>query len=219
MYVYGKNVAKDINQEIIRAYVDKKFNEKDILNKIKAPIIYVDKKKLDQMVDGSHQGIVLEIKDYNYALIDDLNSDIIVMLDHISDPHNMGAIIRSCEAAGISDIIIPKDRSISVNGTVMKTSAGCLDRVKIAKVTNLVNTIKMLKDKGYWIIGTDIKGTDYKDIDYSGKIVIIIGNEGMGMSKLVKSSCDFIATIPMKGSVNSLNASVAAGIILFEARR
>lgn len=219
MYVYGKNVAKDINQEIEKAYVLKGFKDKEILDKINAPIIYVDKQKLDNMVDGLHQGIVLKIKDYEYYDIDELDSDVIVMLDHLEDPHNLGAIIRTCEAAGIKDIVIPKDRSVSINSTVMKTSAGCLDRVRISSVTNLVNTINYLKDKGYWIIGTDMNGTDYKSLDYKGKIVIIIGNEGKGISRLVKESCDFIASIPMYGSVNSLNASVAAAIILFETRR
>jgi len=219
VYVYGKNVAKDINQEIEKAYVLKGFKDKEILNKINAPIIYVDKQKLDNMVDGLHQGIVLKIKDYEYYDIEDLDSDIIVMLDHLEDPHNLGAIIRTCEAAGIKDIIIPKDRSVQVNSTVMKTSAGCLDRVRISTVTNLVNSINYLKDKGYWIIGTDMEGTDYKTLDYKGKIVIIIGNEGKGISRLVKESCDFIATMPMHGNVNSLNASVAAAIILFETRR
>lgn len=219
MYVYGKNVAKDINSKIEKVYVANNFKEKEILKNIKAPIVYVDKNKLDKMVDGVHQGIVLKIADYDYKDISELNSDVVVMLDHLEDPHNFGAIIRTCEAAGVKDIIIPKDRSVKVNSTVMKTSAGCLDRVNIYEVTNLVQTINYLKKNNYWIIGTDIKGTDYKDIDYKGKIVIIIGNEGNGMSRLVTEACDFIATIPMKGEVNSLNASVAAGIIIFESRR
>ena len=219
MYVYGKNVAKDINSKIEKVYVANNFKDKEILKNIKAPIVYVDRNKLDKMVDGVHQGIVLKIADYEYKDISELNSDIVVMLDHLEDPHNFGAIIRTCEAAGIKDIIIPKDRSVKVNSTVMKTSAGCLDRVNIYEVTNLVQTINYLKKNNYWIIGTDMEGTDYKSIDYKGKIVIIIGNEGNGMSRLVKESCDFIATIPMQGEVNSLNASVAAGIIIFETRR
>ena len=219
MYVYGKNVAKDINSKIEKVYVANNFKDKEILKNIKAPIVYVDKNKLDKMVDGVHQGIVLKIADYEYKDISELNSDIVVMLDHLEDTHNFGAIIRTCEAAGIKDIIIPKDRSVKVNSTVMKTSAGCLDRVNIYEVTNLVQTINYLKKNNYWIIGTDMEGTDYKQIDYKGKIVIIIGNEGNGISRLVKESCDFIATIPMQGEVNSLNASVAAGIIIFETRR
>lgn len=217
MYIYGKNVAKDIKQEIKKAYVSKDFKDKEILKKINAPITYVDKNKLDQMVSANHQGIVLEIKDYEYKSIQELKGNIIVMLDHITDPHNLGAIIRSCEAAGINDIIIPKDRSATINSTVMKTSAGTLDRMNIACVTNLVQTINYYKKNNYWIIGTDMKGTDYREIDYSSKIIIIIGNEGKGMSRLVKESCDYIASIKMLGEVNSLNASVACALIIFEA--
>ncbi len=219
MRVYGKNVAKEINRKIKKAYVIHNFKDKDLLKKINAPIIYVDKNRLDKMVDGVHQGIVLEIEDYEYKDINEINTDLVVILDHLEDPHNLGAIIRTCEAAGVKDIILPKDRSVQVNSTVMKTSAGCLDKVNLYQVTNLVQTITYLKKQGFWIIGTDMEGLDYKDVDYEGKIAIIIGNEGNGMSRLVKESCDFIASIPMKGTVNSLNASVAAGIILFEARR
>ena len=219
MYVYGKNVAKDLNSKIEKAYVVNNFKDKELLKKIKAPIIYVDKKRLDSMVDGIHQGIILKIADYEYKDISELTNDIVVILDHLEDPHNLGAIIRTCEASGIKDIILPKDRSVQVNSTVMKTSAGCLDRVNLYQVTNLVQTITYLKKQGFWIIGTDMAGTDYKTIDYRGEIAIIIGNEGNGMSRLVKESCDFIASIPMYGTVNSLNASVAAGIILFEVRR
>ncbi len=219
MYVYGKNVAKEINNKIEKAYVAHNFKDKELLKKIKAPIIYVDKNQLDKMAGGVHQGIVLKIADYEYQDISDITSDIVVILDHLEDPHNLGAIIRTCEASGIKDIILPKDRSAQVNSTVMKTSAGCLDRVNLYQVTNLVQTISYLKKQGFWIIGTDMVGTDYKKIDYRGKIAVIIGNEGSGMSRLVKESCDFIANIPMYGSVNSLNASVATGIILFEARR
>jgi len=218
MYVYGKNVAKDV-KNVEKAYVANNFKDKELLKKLNCPIVYVEKEKLDRMVDGVHQGIVLKVAEYEYCDISALNSDIIVILDHLEDPHNFGAIIRTCEAAGITDIIIPKDRSVSVNSTVMKTSVGCLDRVNIAAVTNVVSSIEYLKKNGYWIIGTDMDGTDYKEIDYSGKIAIVVGNEGNGMSRLVKESCDFIASIPMKGTVNSLNASVATAIILFEARR
>ena len=219
MYIYGKNVAKDIDSKIEKAYVAKNFKDKELLNKINAPIVYVAKNKLDEMINGNHQGIVLKVSDYNYSDIADLKSEIIVMLDHLEDPHNLGAIIRTCEAAGITDIIIPKDRSVGVNNTVMKTSVGCLDKVKVAQVTNLVRTIEYFKKQGFWVIGTDMDGTDYKEVDYKGKIIIVIGNEGKGLSRLVKENCDFIASIPMKGTVNSLNASVAAAIILFETRR
>lgn len=219
MYVYGKNVAKEATN-VEKAYVSKNFKDKEILNNLNAPILFVDNKKLDSMVKGNHQGIVLKVTDYLYSDIDDvINEDIIVVLDHLEDPHNLGAIIRTCEAAGIKSIVIPKDRSVEVNSTVMKVSVGTLEHVKIAKVTNIVNTIKYLKTKDYWVIGTDMKGTDYRELDYSGKTVIVIGNEGKGMSRLVHDNCDFIATIPMLGTTNSLNASVAAGIVLFQAIR
>lgn len=221
MLVYGKNVLKDIIEhktKVKKAYVYKNFEDKELINKLNTNVIYKEKYELDKLVDGLHQGVVLEIEDYKYYDIDSMG-DKIVMLDHIEDPHNLGAIIRTCEAAGIDSIILPKDRSVLINGTVMKTSAGTLNRVKICQVTNLVNSINYLKKKGYWIIGTDMQGTDYKEIDYSGKIVIIIGNEGKGISKLVEENCDFIASIKMNGEVNSLNASVAAGIIIFESVR
>ena len=141
----------------------------------------------------------------------------IVILDHLEDPHNLGAIIRTCEAAGILGIIIPKDRSVDINSTVMKTSAGALENVKIAKVTNLVNVIDDLKENGYWIVGTAMEGDiDYRDVDYTGKIALVIGNEGNGLSKSVLQSCDYVAKIPMFGKINSLNASVAAGIMIYE---
>lgn len=218
MYIYGKNVAKDV-KKIEKAYVANNFKDKELLKQLNCPVVYVEKQKLDKMVDGVHQGIVLKVPEYEYCDITDLKSDIIVILDHLEDPHNFGAIIRTCEAAGIKDIIIPKDRSVNINSTVMKTSVGCLDKVNIASVTNIVKSIEYLKKQGYWIIGTDMDGTDYKEIDYSGKIAIVVGNEGNGMSRLVKESCDFIASIPMKGTVNSLNASVATAIILFEIGR
>ena len=226
MYIYGKNVALEAlekNKKIKKAFIYEKFNDKNLLNKLinkKIKISYHTKYELDNIEKANHQGIILEVDDYEYASLDEvLKEDIIIMLDHLEDPHNFGAIIRTCEAAGIKSLIIPKDRSVKVNGTVSKVSTGTLENVQIAMVNNLVNTIKELKEKGYWIIGTDMKGTDFKQIDYTGKIVIIIGSEGKGISRLVEENCDFIASIPMNGNVNSLNASVAAALIIFEAVR
>ena len=142
-----------------------------------------------------------------------------VLLDHIEDPHNFGAIIRSCEAFGVDAIIIPNDRSVDVTGTVVKASVGTIEKVKIIKVTNLNNTIKKLKDYGYWVVGTDMEGTVYTDIDYKMETALIIGNEGKGISRLVSENCDYLAKIPMSGIVNSLNASVACGIFLSEINR
>ena len=136
------------------------------------------------------------------------------MLDHLEDPHNFGAIIRTCEALGIDGIIIPNDRSVRITSTVIKTSVGATDYVKIIRVANLQVAIKKLKENGFWIVGTDMRGDDYTKLDYNLPICLVIGNEGHGMSGVVKNNCDFIATIPMSGKINSLNASVSCGIIL-----
>ena len=225
MYVYGKNVAKEMlnkKEKINKAFLYTKFNDNEILSSLKKQNIkikYLTRDELNKIESGNHQGIILEVDDYKYSSLDDLNDDIIVMLDHLADPHNFGAIIRTCEAAGVKNIIIPKDRSVKVTSSVIKVSVGAIENVKIALVNNLVNTIKELKQKGYWIIGTDMQGKDYRDIDYSGKIVLVIGKEGKGLSRLTEENCDFIASIPMRGKVNSLNASVAAALIIYEAIR
>lgn len=226
MLVYGRNVAKEVLQKpekVIKVTLQKGFDDKEINsllenNKIKTD--YLDKKEFSKFDKFSHQGIILDIEDFNYVnykeFLDVLNAKIVI-LDHLEDPHNFGAIIRTCEAAGINGIVIPKDRAVDVNSTVMKTSAGALENVKIAKVPNLINVINDLKDNGFWIVGTAMSGSvDYRDIDYTGKIALIIGNEGKGMSKVVLDSCDYIAKIPMYGKINSLNASVAAGIMIYE---
>lgn len=222
MLVYGKNVAKEIlsrDIKINKVYMQDNFSDpiKDVLHKYPTKIL--KKHEMDKISDGLNQGIILDIENYKYAKLEDIifENSLIVMLDHIEDPHNFGAIIRSCEAAGVDGIIIPENRSVEVNSTVIKTSVGTAFNMKIVKVKNLVNTIKNLKKKGFWIVGTDMEGTNYSEIDYSGSTCIICGNEGSGMSRLVKDNCDFIATIPMEGEVNSLNASVATAIIVFEA--
>lgn len=224
MYIYGKNVAKEAlkNNQVFSIILANNFADEEIIKMINSNIsvVYKEKRELDKMVNGLHQGIILNVPDYKYCnLLDITNKEnpFLVILDHIEDPHNFGAIIRTCEAASVDGIIIPKDRSVSVNSTVMKTSAGALENMKICLVTNLVNTIKELKKQGFWFIGTDMLGTDYKKIDYKGKIGIIIGSEGDGIGRLVKEECDFIASIPMTGKINSLNASVATAIIVYEA--
>ena len=226
MYVYGKNVVNDVlknHKKINKAYLYKNSKEFDLINYLTKNNIktkFLEKYEMDKIVEGLHQGIILDIDDYEYVDIDELTNlenPLLVILDHLEDPHNLGAIIRTCEAAGVDGIIIPKDRSVEVNGTVYKTSVGTVESVKIARVTNIVNTMNDLKKQGFWITGTDMEGTNYKDIDYKGKCAIVIGNEGKGMSKRVLENCDFIATIPMYGKTNSLNASVASGIIIYEA--
>ena len=228
MYIYGKNVVKEAiekKEKITKAIIYKKFSDEYIissLQKLNIPIKYVEKFELDKLVNGMHQGIIVNVPDYEYASIDDFihkENSFVVILDHLEDPHNLGAIIRTCEAAGVDGIIIPKDRSVEVNATVIKVSTGAISNMNIARVTNLARTIDELKKDGFWIVGTDMNGTSYDEIDYKGKIAIVIGNEGSGMSRIVKESCDFIASIPMIGTTNSLNASVATGIMVYEAVR
>ena len=231
MYVYGRNVAKElfINKTNIKnVYLVNDFKDKDLINDINKNninITYLSKKEMDKLCDGNHQGIVLNIDDYNYLSDYDMlnnlkDNSFIVILDHIEDPHNFGAIIRTCEAAGVDYIIIPKDRSVKVNSTVMKTSCGALDNVRIVMTTNLNNIIKKLKDKGVWIVGTTLDADiSYDSVDYKTSTAIVIGNEGAGMSSLVMKNCDFLVNIPMIGKINSLNASVAAGIMIYEVVR
>lgn len=229
MLVYGRNVAKELleNGKIVQKIIlQDGFSDKEInslIEKRKVPVKYKSKREIDRLAPGVHQGIILFIPDYKYKDISDVLDDeakFFVILDHLEDPHNLGAIIRTCEAAKVDALIMPKDRQAQVNSTVMKTSAGTLDNVSIVTVTNLVSTIDELKKNGFWIVGTALEDSvDYRSIDYSGKIALVIGNEGSGMSKLVKNACDFIAKIPMYGTTNSLNASVASGIMIYEVIR
>lgn len=225
MYVCGRNVAKEYlnsNETISEAYLLENFTDLDILKPLREKthnIKYVKRVQLDRMTRENHQGIILKVDDFNYSNLDSLNKDnaLVVILDHIEDPHNFGAIIRTCEAAGVTGIIIPKDRCVDVNATVIRTSVGASKYVPIVQITNITNTMNELKKNGFWIVGTDMDGEDYTKIDYKGKTAIVIGNEGSGISDLVRKNCDFIATIPMNGKINSLNASVAAGIVIYEA--
>ena len=227
MYIFGKNVAREkINsgEKINKIYISDKFRDKEIFNLIKKKKIkysIVPNKFLDNKVDGMHQGIIIDVDDVNTFDFDyikniDKENPVIVMLDHLEDPHNFGAIIRTCEALGIDGIIIPNDRNVGINATVVKTSAGAIYNIPIIRVANLTSTIEKLKDIGYWIVGTDMSGENYKEIDYNMPVCLIIGNEGKGISDIVRKNCDYIASIPMIGKINSLNASVTCGIMLAE---
>lgn len=226
MLVYGRNVAKEIlkkEKKVNKIILQENFDDKEInslLENVKFPIEYAPKSKMDHLSNGNHQGIILNIPDYKYKQLSEIldHSNFIVLLDHLEDPHNLGAIIRTCEAAGVDGIVLPKDRQVQVNSTVMKTSVGTLDQVNLISVTNIANTIKELKDNGFWVVGTSLteRSVDYRSVDYSGKIALVIGNEGSGMSQLVEKSCDYVVKIPMYGTTNSLNASVAAGIMIYE---
>lgn len=221
MLVYGRNVLKEIDsKKIKKVYINAKINDKQIIESLKMQKIkfeLVENKILDRLVDGNHQGIVVDIYNYEYYNIDSINEeDFVVMLDHLEDPHNLGAIIRTCECAGVKSVIIPKDRAAGINDTVIKVSAGAIENVKIIMVNNLVNAVKDLKKKGYFIYSADMDGEDFHSLDYSGKKCLVIGNEGKGVSRLVTENSDFIVRIPMKGKINSLNASVSAGILIYE---
>ena len=227
MLVYGRNVVNEIlngKTKIYKVFLDNNYKDEDILNKIDKRGLkkfHVDKSKLDKMCGNStNQGIAMDIEEFNYydikTIEEDDKSNFVVMLDSIEDPHNFGAIIRTCECAGVDYIIIPKNRSVSVNSTVYKTSSGALSNMKIVEVANLHNTMKKLKDLGFWVYGSDAKGKDYRSIDFGGKTCLIIGSEGHGLKQIVSNSCDEIISLPMKGKINSLNASVAAGIFIYE---
>lgn len=215
MLVYGKNILYEVNKnKIKKAYISRN----DYISYLKENSIkyeIVDKSRLDKMVKGVHQGIVLDIFDYNYYTMDDLEGDFVVILDHLTDPHNFGAIIRTCESKNIKSIIIPKDRSVLVNDTVYKTSEGAIDNVKIIMVTNIINAINKLKEQNYFVYCADMDGVDYRKVDYAPKKVLVIGSEGIGISSAVKKNSDVIVAIPMSGKINSLNASVSAGILIY----
>ncbi|MBQ6687129.1 MAG: 23S rRNA (guanosine(2251)-2'-O)-methyltransferase RlmB [Bacilli bacterium] len=221
MLVYGKNVLKELDLKKVRkAYLSKTqkdFKVSNFLTENHIRYELVDNNRLDKMVTGNHQGIIIDINDYDYYKLSDIANDenFVVMLDHLEDPHNLGAIVRTCECAGIKSIIIPKDRSVRVNDTVMKVSTGALERVKVILVSNLVDAINKLKKEGFFIYSADMNGISYTNIDYADKKVLVIGNEGNGISRLVKENSDEIISIPMKGELNSLNASVSAGILIY----
>ena len=195
----------------------------------KIPIVEVERGKINQMAQTENaQGVIATVPPFNYQTIDAMlalakerNEDpFLSLLDGIEDPHNLGSIIRTAETAGVHGVIIPKRRSVAVNSTVSKTSAGAVEHMKIARVSNLNETIRNLKEKGLWIVGTDMHtDTYYYKQDLKGPIAIVIGSEGFGMSELVRKNCDFLVKIPMKGKVTSLNASVSAGIVMYEAVR
>lgn len=210
--VYKAYILKQ-NSRLVDKIIDK-LNQKNI------EISFVDKRFFDK-IDMNHQGVMLEVESFKYASLEDLSdSSRLVILDKIEDPHNLGAIIRSAESFGFNAVIIPERRSASVTSTVYKTSAGAINNIKVVRVTNLTRTIKDLKGQGFWIYG--LAGEAHSDIshaDLRGKVALVVGNEGEGISRLVRENCDMLINIPMLGRVNSLNASVAAAISMYELLR
>ena len=188
-------------------------------------INYVSKERLDQISETrAHQGVIAQVAAYEYSTVEEIlekaeekgEPPFLVLLDNVEDPHNLGAIIRTANLAGAHGVIIPKRRSVGLTSTVAKTSAGALNYTPVAKVTNLVRTIEELKEKGIWFVCADMGGESMYRLNLTGPIGMIVGNEGEGVSRLVREACDFTASIPMKGDIDSLNASVAAGVLAYE---
>ncbi|MWV47473.1 23S rRNA (guanosine(2251)-2'-O)-methyltransferase RlmB [Paenibacillus sp. HJL G12] len=193
-------------------------------------ILQVDKRKLDQLAPGvQHQGVVAQVAPYAYAEVEDIllaaedkgEAPFILLLDEIEDPHNLGSILRTADCTGVHGVIVPKRRSAQVTATVSKTSAGAAEYVPVARVTNLGQTIDSLKEKGIWVVGTDLSAEAgiYETNVFDGPVAIVIGNEGKGMGRLIREKCDVLIKLPMNGQINSLNASVAAGVVMYEVLR
>lgn len=188
-------------------------------------INYVSKERLDQLSEThAHQGVIAQVAAYDYSTVDEIlaraeekgEAPFLIILDNVEDPHNLGAIIRTANLAGAHGVIIPKRRAVGLTSTVAKTSAGAINYTSVAKVTNIVRTIEELKEKGIWFVCADMGGETMYDLDLTGPMGLVIGNEGEGVSRLVREACDFTASIPMKGDIDSLNASVAAGVLAYE---
>lgn len=230
-YVYGKNVVRQLLKdrkkiyEIIKA---QNLHDKELEQLIKQQHVVckeVSRKQMDMMFkDDVHQGIAAKIDDYKTYEPDEVlhaipegKTPLLIMLDGLEDPHNLGAILRTADAVGVDGVIISKNRSVKLTPTVAKVSTGAIDTVKVSVVTNLSQTLRQLKEKGFWVAGTDMeKSIDYRQADYTSPLVLVIGSEGCGISPLVKKQCDFIVRLPMEGTITSLNASVACGIMLYQ---
>lgn len=236
--VFGRNSVIELlnsDRTVNKLFIQKGENYGSIKKVIdlargkKIVISEVHKSKLDEMTDGqNHQGVVALTSPYKYCEIDDIlnvakerkENPFIIILDGIEDPHNLGAVIRTAECMGVHGIIIPKRRAVSVTNTVAKVAAGALEYMKIARVNNINDAIEELKENGVWVVGTDASGKDnLAEIDMVGSIAIVIGSEGEGMASLTRKRCDFLAKIPMKGKITSLNASVTCGMVIYEVAR
>lgn len=236
-FVIGRHPVKEAlksEREINKLFVQEGQGGRPIeeiiqlANKKKIVVSFVPKSKLDTLSEHqNHQGVVLSSSPVEYATIDELfevaeardERPFFVMLDGIEDPHNLGSILRTADTTGVHGVIIPERRSANLTSTVSKASAGAIEHVKVARVTNLSQTIQELKERGLWIFGTDMNGTDYRDWNTDTPLCIVMGNEGKGISRLVKENVDELITIPMTGNMQSLNASVAAGILMYEVYR
>jgi len=233
-FIFGKNAVKEAlssDEEINKIFVQKDARVSGLTEIVNAAldkkivVSKVDKRKLDDITEGgNHQGIVAMISPYRYLEVEDLiagkEQPLLMILDSVQDPHNLGAILRTAYAAGVDGVIIPKRRSASVNGTVVKASGGYALKIPIARVTNLAKTIDYLKEKNIFVAGADAGGgSSLFAGDFKGSMALVVGNEGEGLSRLVREKCDFLISIPMKNEVESLNVSVAASLMIYEALR
>ena len=227
-YLYGKNVVKQLLydksdiQKLYLAIKDSQIEQLALKNHLKIEI--VDKAFLDKVCKSTnHQGVAVLKNEYKEYTVEQIvesakgHNGLIVMLDELNDPHNLGAILRTCDCVGADGVIIKKNNAVGLNSTVAKVSVGAIDTVKVASVTNLTKTIDYLKKQGYWVYGTGFeKAIDYREPDYDHNVVVVIGNEGKGITRLVKDNCDYIVKLPMVGKISSLNASCATAVLLYE---
>jgi 23S rRNA (guanosine2251-2'-O)-methyltransferase len=227
MIVYGRNVLEEVlksHHPVKMVYLrkDEKDRPSQLIEKLKklnCPFTFVPDKKLAVLCgEAKNQGVVVDLE-FRYADESEIKGDLVVLLDHINDPHNLGAIARTALAAGAGAIVIPKDRSVGVTPSAVKVSAGTLLRIPVVKVTNLPRTIDDLKEKGYWVYGADMEGTSIYEEDFRPPVALVLGSEGEGLSRLIKQKCDQLIAVPMYADIDSLNVSVSAGIILFEMAR
>lgn len=224
--------GRSINKIWIAENAQKHLTQPIIAEAKKAGVVIqqVDKRKLDQMVPGvQHQGVVAQAAPYAYAEVEELlaaaeskgEAPFLILLDEIEDPHNLGSILRTADCTGVHGVVVPKRRSAQITATVSKTSAGAVEYVPVARVTNLGQTIDQLKERGVWIVGTDVDADQemYDSDVFEGPVAVVIGNEGKGMGRLIRQKCDVLIKLPMHGRINSLNASVAAGVVMYEVVR
>ena len=236
MIIFGKNAITEAlraNKAVFKLYIQSSLSNKcgevlALAKRANIKVNFVEKLDLDKLAnDTHHQGFVAEVEDFRYSTVDEIiqfatsrgEQPFIVILDGVEDPHNLGSILRVCECAGVHGVIIPKHRACPINHTVAKTSAGALNYMRVAKVTNLTQTIEKLKEENIWVYAVELGGNDIYSTNLRGGLALVIGSEGDGISPLVKRTCDAIVTMPMAGKVNSLNASVACGVAVFEAMR
>lgn len=233
----GKNPVVEAlrsGRELNKIWIAEGINKKSVgeilslAQQAKVIVQFVPKKKLDQLVDANHQGVVASVAAYEYAELEDVfalaekrqEDPLILVLDELEDPHNLGSILRTADATGVHGIIIPRRRSVGLTAVVAKASTGAIEYIPVVRVNNLSQTVEQLKDKGVWIAGTDAQGSqDYRTMDATLPLAVIIGSEGKGMSRILKEKCDFLYHLPMVGHVTSLNASVAASLLMYEVLR